>query len=447
MRISIDFYNNLNSNYVKMILIDSIQSRPPQQNFSIQQQQQQQQIKQELMAPPIQQQQSGLQVQQMRTQQQQQLPPPPPPPPQYIQQQQQQQTSVLPSQPIANVSQQRTLAQHLQQVRQQNQLNQQQDSSNSSQLSQQQQQPTNSTVLPQSSSSSSSGSQDEILQHILTSPNPPKQPPTVAQVRLRTMNRNARNQAVSINQAVQQQQQQQQPPPSTIASGSDSMMSSSSNNAIQSPHSHPGMMQQQQQQTPIGPPGQSPLARYMMAQSPQGGVYRPPMSPMNMINYTGSPTMIDEEMHFLFKFFTERIQYLTRIIARCQQEGTNEKIHVFYETRSKTECQSDKVAKYRQLHDQISAFIRNLIPEHLMAARRLKEHVDRMLGPIMMPPMNDMSTMSLSNTNGTRLMTNGIFEQCQRTIADYLNKDSTLKYNIAKRFLEPLSEVLNGVPH
>ncbi|CAF3997175.1 unnamed protein product, partial [Rotaria sp. Silwood1] len=73
--------------------------------------------------------------------------------------------------------------------------------------------------------------------------------------------------------------------------------------------------------------------------------------------YTGSPAMIDEEMHFLFKFFTERIQYLTRIIARFQQEG-----------------QSDKVAKYRQLHDQISNFVRNLIPEHLMAARRLKEH-------------------------------------------------------------------------
>lgn len=31
--------------------------------------------------------------------------------------------------------------------------------------------------------------------------------------------------------------------------------------------------------------------------------------------------MIDEEMHFLFKFFAERIHYLTRIITRCQQEG------------------------------------------------------------------------------------------------------------------------------
>ncbi len=82
-----------------------------------------------------------------------------------------------------------------------------------------------------------------------------------------------------------------------------------------------------------------------------------------------------------------------------------------------------------------------------MAARRLKEHVDRMLGPIMIPTTNDISTVALSSTNNNRLITNGIFEQCQRTIADYLNKDSALKYNIAKRFLEPLSEVLNGVPH
>lgn len=100
----------------------------------------------------------------------------------------------------------------------------------------------------------------------------------------------------------------------------------------------------QQQQTPTGLPGQSPLARYMMAQSPQSGVYRPQISPMNamskkqsrsvicmfdygndLIDYTGSPNiMAEEEMHFLFKFFSERIQYLGRIIARCQQEGDNE---------------------------------------------------------------------------------------------------------------------------
>ncbi len=121
------------------------------------------------------------------------------------------------------------------------------------------------------------------------------------------------------------------------------MMTVSSSNAVPSPHSHPGMMQQQP--TPLGPPGQSPLARYMMAQSPQGSVGRPPMSPMNMmskkesqffyininiketnyIDYNNSPTvMIDDEIQFFLKFFTERIQYLIRIIARCQQEGTDE---------------------------------------------------------------------------------------------------------------------------
>ena len=51
---------------------------------------------------------------------------------------------------------------------------------------------------------------------------------------------------------------------------------------ISSPHSHPGMMQQQP--GALGPPVQSPLSRYMMAQNPQGGVYRPQMSPMNMMS-------------------------------------------------------------------------------------------------------------------------------------------------------------------
>ncbi len=114
--------------------------------------------------------------------------------------------------------------------------------------------------------------------------------------------------------------------------------------------------------------------------------------------------------------------------------------------------QHDKVAKYRQLHDQMAAFVRNPVPEHFMAARRLKEHVDRLLdprmfGPVMMAPIVDMTGMiPPGNTRGP-LMTNGIFEQCQRAIVDYLGKDTTLKYNVAKRFLEPLSEVLNGVPH
>ncbi len=51
---------------------------------------------------------------------------------------------------------------------------------------------------------------------------------------------------------------------------------------VPSPHSHPGMMQPQQA------PGQSPLARYMMAQSPQTGIYRPQMSPMNMMSKNDS---------------------------------------------------------------------------------------------------------------------------------------------------------------
>jgi hypothetical protein len=40
----------------------------------------------------------------------------------------------------------------------------------------------------------------------------------------------------------------------------------------------------QQQQAPLGQPGPSPLSRYMMASSPQGVLYRPQMSPMNMMS-------------------------------------------------------------------------------------------------------------------------------------------------------------------
>ena len=116
---------------------------------------------------------------------------------------------------------------------------------------------------------------------------------------------------------------------------------------------------------------------------------------------------------------------------------------------SSSSGQHEKAAKYRQLQDQMSAFVRNPNPEHLMPARRLKEYVDRMLGPMMMPPSADVAPIMPTGgaPTGVRMMTNGIFEQCQRAFVDYLGKDSTLKYNVAKRFLEPLTEVLNGVPH
>ena len=63
--------------------------------------------------------------------------------------------------------------------------------------------------------------------------------------------------------------------------GADTLMTSG---GVSSPHSHPGMIQQQQAPPIVQQPGQSPLARYMMSQSPQNSIYRPQMSPMNMIS-------------------------------------------------------------------------------------------------------------------------------------------------------------------
>ena len=100
----------------------------------------------------------------------------------------------------------------------------------------------------------------------------------------------------------------------------------------------------------------------------------------------------------------------------------------------------------------MAVFVRNPMPEHLMAARRLKDHVDRILDPrmfgdVMIAHLVDMNGMVPPGINNGRLITNGIFAQCQRAIGVDLGKDNTLKFNVTKRFLEPLSEVLNGVPH
>lgn len=158
-------------------------------------------------------------------------------------------------------------------------------------------------------------------------------------------------------------------------------------------------------------------------------------------------TMIDDEIQFLVKFFSERLQFLIRIMTRCQQEGDLLFIHSSFILTLSFSGQLDRLPKYRQLHDQISAFLRNPSVENIVIARRLKEHLDRLFAPQTIDPSLASSSLPPTTTGPNRLLNNSIFEQCQRTITDYLSKDPTLKYNISKRFLEPLSEVLNGVPH
>ena len=133
-------------------------------------------------------------------------------------------------------------------------------------------------------------------------------------------------------------------------------------------------------------------------------------------------------------------------MSRCQQEGDLSFIHllILIFTLSLS-GQLEKFNKYRQLNEQISIFLRNPSVEQIALARRLKEYLDRLFIP---QPIDQTVSSSTQPTNRPLNNTNNsIFEQCQRLIGDYLSKDTTLKSNITKRFIEPLCEVHNGVPH
>ncbi len=54
-------------------------------------------------------------------------------------------------------------------------------------------------------------------------------------------------------------------------------------------------------------------------------------------------------------------------------------------------------------------------------------------------PQQPTTTSSSSTTN--------VFAQCSKAIVDFLTRDQTERIGVAKRCLEPLSDVINGVPH
>ncbi|CAF0729006.1 unnamed protein product [Didymodactylos carnosus] len=242
---------------------------------------------------------------------------------------------------------------------------------------------------------------DEILQQILTSPNPTKQTQN-AQTRLRNIGRRAATAAAANSNTG-----------SPIPNGP-----SPSGQMPLTPGSDPTMMMMQSGSPQMMMSG-SPMSRYMtgMTASPQ---FRPNMSPMNMINYGSPMIMADEEIQYYYRYFAERIRQLVMIISKLNQEG-----------------QYEKVVKLKQFHFDMSHFMKNPVVDNLMMARRLKEHFDRYMDPRV---FGDMLLPRISSTTG-------IFEQCYKAITDYLNKDTQHKASIAKRFLEPLSDIVTGVPH
>ena len=55
--------------------------------------------------------------------------------------------------------------------------------------------------------------------------------------------------------------------------------------------------------------------------------------------------MIDEEIHYFFKYFSERVHYLTRIMTRCQQEGKIQSLGTRFSHRlSRSTRQSCKIS-------------------------------------------------------------------------------------------------------
>ncbi|CAF2869142.1 unnamed protein product [Rotaria sp. Silwood2] len=147
---------------------------------------------------------------------------------------------------------------------------------------------------------------------------------------------------------------------------------------------------------------------------------------------TGSGTISspDDETANLIKYLKENANRLQLLCQKFNSEGNTE-----------------KVRQVQSAFQQIISFINNPTYESLPNAKRFRDVLDQI--PNRLQQANNSSTSSTS-TNSTTTTTTpqiNVFNQCIKATKEFLLRDQKDRINISKRYLEPLSDVINGVPH
>ena len=66
------------------------------------------------------------------------------------------------------------------------------------------------------------------------------------------------------------------------------------------------------------------------------------------------------------------------------------------------------------------------------------------------PPAAAAAAAAATTTTATAVTTSSqsnVFNQCVKATNDFLLRDQKERINVTKRYLEPLTDVINGVPH
>ncbi|CAF3064392.1 unnamed protein product [Rotaria sp. Silwood2] len=161
--------------------------------------------------------------------------------------------------------------------------------------------------------------------------------------------------------------------------------------------------------------------------TPSFNNYSSPMSRSLPLTGSGSISSPDEEIINLIKYLKDNIG---RIQALCQK-FTNE-------------GHPDKARNAQVIHQQMVQFINNPTYESLANAKHIRDNLER---------ATSRSQQSNSSVPNATIPNNSIptqtsdLNQIEKGLNEFISRDQRKRLYLSKLFIEPLNDVINGVPH
>ncbi|UJR24936.1 hypothetical protein I4U23_006300 [Adineta vaga] len=311
----------------------------------------------------------------------------------------------------------------------------------------------NSSNNPMASSSSAtpsvinpSSNSDRLLQQILTSNNDmasnkmslinrqvpvpapaPSQPPPMMPQQNRSINTTNTNHPNSINSLRASLLLTQQPSPSPVVGvmpTSNIQVQPSPNVTIQ--HSPLSNSNSSTNLNSFPTNTQGPSSLTMNNSTPLSNNYSSPITRSVPVTGSGSISSPDEDTINLIKYLKENIGKLQSIGQRFTNEGNHE-----------------KARNAQAIHQQMIQFINNPTYESLPNAKHIRDMLERATirnqsAPIV-PPNVPTTNVPIQQVNN--------MAQFEKAMIDYISRDQKRRLILSRIFVEPLSDVVNGVPH
>ncbi|CAF4961456.1 unnamed protein product, partial [Rotaria sp. Silwood1] len=170
-----------------------------------------------------------------------------------------------------------------------------------------------------------------------------------------------------------------------------------------------------------------PSSITMNSSTPSFNNYSSPMNRSLPLTGSGSISSPDEETINLIKYLKDNIGKIQALCQKFTNEGFPE-----------------KARNALAVHQQMIQFINNPTHESLVNAKHIRDNLERATS------RSQQSTSSVSNVtvvNTSMPTQTHDLNQIDKALNEYISRDQKKRLFISKLFIEPLSDVVNGIPH